>query len=51
MTSALERGWGGLRYADIMLTPAAGGNFLVVFIGILEGGGSEAKINADILLT
>ena len=43
---------GDLRYADIMLTPAAGGKFLVVFIGILEGGGgSEAKINADILLT
>ncbi len=43
MTSALE---GDLRYADIMLTPAAGGNFLVVFICILgEARGSEQDWN------
>ena len=42
MTSALERGGGSLRYADILLTPAAGGNFLVVFIGIFPG---EARLS------
>ena len=35
---SIEEGVGGLRYADILLTPAAGGNFLVVFIGILGEG-------------